>query len=203
MGIRVRTAVITAARVGPSNGGIPSTAVYKVAPSAHMSAAASTLLPSSCSGAMYCGVPTMFPGLVSFVVASMIRAMPKSVTMARRPDSSTLSGFRSRCTIPAACASVSASAICSPISATRCHGSRPVAAISAARDRPEMSSITIHGAPSCSTTSWIVITPGWFSRAAARASRIVRATSSACSAADTCRGSKTSLIATSRSSSWS
>ena len=35
---------------------------------------------------MYCGVPIMLPGLVSFVVASMIRAMPKSVTIARCPD---------------------------------------------------------------------------------------------------------------------
>src|SRR5271165_1132178 len=50
--------------------------------------------------------------------------MPKSATMARRPDSRMLSGLRSRCTIPAACAWPSASATCLPMSATRCQGRR-------------------------------------------------------------------------------
>ena len=47
----------TAVRVGPSNGGHPSTAVYRVAPSAHRSTGAWMDSPSICSGAMYCGVP--------------------------------------------------------------------------------------------------------------------------------------------------
>jgi hypothetical protein len=51
-GDRVRIAVMTAVSVGPPNGGRPSTAVYRVAPSAHMSAGGPASLPSSCSGAM-------------------------------------------------------------------------------------------------------------------------------------------------------
>jgi hypothetical protein len=45
-------AEMSAVSVGPLNGGLPSTMVYKVAPSAHMSAGGPTLIPSSCSGAM-------------------------------------------------------------------------------------------------------------------------------------------------------
>jgi len=71
-----------------------------------------------------------------------------------------------------------------PTSATpgpppRRQGIRPVARSQRPKTGPEMSCITFHGASSCSTTSWMVITPGWSSRAAARASRIMRATSSA------------------------
>ena len=56
-GERVKMAAHSAVRVAPSNGGLPSTAVYKVAPSAHISAAAPAPVPSICSGAMYSGVP--------------------------------------------------------------------------------------------------------------------------------------------------
>ena len=119
--------------------------------------------------------------------------------MARRPDSKMLSGLRSRCTIPAACAWPSASATWPPMSATRGQGRRVCRLISARRDGPATNSITIQGAPSCSTTSWIVMTPGWASRAAARASRSARATSPARSAG-CCGGSRSSLTATIRSS---
>src|SRR6266571_7400493 len=61
----VRMAAISAVRVAPLNGRVPSTAVYRVAPSAHMSAAASARVPSSCSGAMYSGVPIIIPVPVS------------------------------------------------------------------------------------------------------------------------------------------
>ena len=64
-GSRVKIAVISAVIDGPSNGGRPSTAVYSVAPSDHMSAAGPTVRPSSCSGAMYCGVPITVPVPVS------------------------------------------------------------------------------------------------------------------------------------------
>jgi hypothetical protein len=46
-------------------------------------------------------VPIRVPVLVSLVVASMILAMPKSVTTTRSPATKMLSGFRSLCTIPA------------------------------------------------------------------------------------------------------
>lgn len=60
--------------------------------------------PSRCSGAMYWGVPSTVPVAVSLVGASAIEAMPKSVTTTRSLASRMLSGFRSRWTIPAACA---------------------------------------------------------------------------------------------------
>ena len=69
-GERVKMAAHSAVRVAPSNGGLPSTAVYKVAPSAHMSAGGAGRMPSSCSGAMYSGVPIIIPVPVSLVVAS-------------------------------------------------------------------------------------------------------------------------------------
>ena len=71
--------------------------------------------------------------------------------------------------------------------------------ISAPRDGPSTNCITIHGAPSCSTTSWTVITPGWSRPPAARASRIVRAISSARSPAYRSGSSTTSFAATARS----
>jgi|SRR5450756_2123278 len=48
----VRIAFITAGRVPCPKGGVPSTAAYRVAPSAHMSAGAPTSAPSNCSGAI-------------------------------------------------------------------------------------------------------------------------------------------------------
>ena len=111
---RVRMAAHTAVSDDPSNGGRPSTAEYRVAPSAHRSPGASTAWPSSCSGGMYCGVPTSTAEAVSRKDASRMRAMPKSVITTRWPSRSTLSGLRSRCTIPAACAWASASAKAAP-----------------------------------------------------------------------------------------
>jgi hypothetical protein len=49
-----------------------------------MSAAVSTWLQSNCSGAMKRGVPITTPVLVSALVSSSIRAMPKSVTTTRQ-----------------------------------------------------------------------------------------------------------------------
>ena len=152
-------AFIRAGAESPPNGVEPSSAVYRVAPSAHISAGGPAS-PSNCSGAMYSGVPISTPKPVSRVVASSIRATPKSATMTRSPEIRMLAGLRSRCTIPAACACASAPAICLPMSATRGQGSGPCSLISASRDRPLTNSITIHGVPSCSTTSWIVITIG-------------------------------------------
>ncbi len=54
--------------------------------------------PLACSGDMYVGVPTVLPVTVSRVPASIARAIPKSVTMARpvAPSSRMLSGLTSR-----------------------------------------------------------------------------------------------------------
>jgi hypothetical protein len=65
-----------------------------------------------------------------------------------------------------------------------CQGRGPSRSILARSDVPATNCITIQGDSSCSATSWIVITPGWSSRAAACATRIVRATSPARSPGD-------------------
>ncbi len=71
-----------------------------------MSARASmSVSPIACSGAMYDGVPTAMPTVVSLSppAAETALATPKSVTTAWRPDSSTLPGLMSRCTTPREC----------------------------------------------------------------------------------------------------
>src|SRR5436305_1166207 len=62
--------------------------------------------PAACSGEMYAGVPIDVPICVSVAPPDSVRdaemafAMPKSVTTAAPPDSSTLSGLMSRWTMP-------------------------------------------------------------------------------------------------------
>ena len=83
------------------------------APSAQRSARASAGLPSSCSGAMYCSVPTMVPAPVSGAAPSASRSscrrVPRAVAQRARPKSSSfapafvsmmLPGLRSRWTMP-------------------------------------------------------------------------------------------------------
>src|SRR5258707_255189 len=92
-----------------------------------MSARPSTSSPDSASGATYCGVPTKKPVRVSRSSggSSASRAMPKSSSFTRRATGSYMmfSGFRSRWTMPAACAAASASASWR-ISATASAGAR-------------------------------------------------------------------------------
>jgi hypothetical protein len=56
--------------------------------------------PRTCSGAMNPGDPTLIPVRVTDV-ASRVCAIPKSMTLGPCAVSSTLPGFRSRCTTPA------------------------------------------------------------------------------------------------------
>ena len=70
-----------------------------------MSARLSILPPRACSGAMYAGVPSATPALVSDEVPLLwaspsALATPKSITTACRPVSITFSGLMSRWTIP-------------------------------------------------------------------------------------------------------
>ena len=66
--------------------------------------------PVACSGDMYAGVPSVLPAVVSVELPPSARAavialaMPKSVTTAASPASSTLSGLMSRWTMPWSCA---------------------------------------------------------------------------------------------------
>ena len=91
-----------------SNGPCPCTAAYSVAPSDHRSEAGVAGLPWMRSGAVKPGDPMTMPVWVSFGSPWKV-AMPKSVRTARPPSvSSTLLGFTSRCSTPAACAVASA-----------------------------------------------------------------------------------------------
>ena len=90
------------------NGAFPLAANATVTAQVKMSAAVPGR-PMICSGAMKPAEPTVMPVLVRLVVSSAW-AMPKSMTFGPAAVSSTLEGFRSRCTIPAAWIAVSASA---------------------------------------------------------------------------------------------
>ncbi len=76
-----------------------------------MSAAAVTSIPCACSGLRYWAVPITEP--VRVISEPPARAIPKSVTRTRPARSiSTLSGFRSRCTIPCSWANSAAESTC-------------------------------------------------------------------------------------------
>ncbi len=159
---------------GRSNGPRPSTAAYSVAPSDHRSEAGVALPPRTRSGAVNPGVPTTMSACVMPGSSANV-AMPKSLSTARpSAEISTLLGFTSRCSTPAACAVSRALSSRAPSSAACSGGSGPSSAMTCSRDRPPMNSMMIHGLPSSSTTSKTVTTAGWLSRAAVRASRRVR-----------------------------
>ena len=88
--------------VAARNGAPPISISYIKAPSAYTSVRASAGRPSTCSGAMYSGVPIVMPGLVSLQASDeVLRAMPKSRTLTKsvcpsRATRKTFSGFRSR-----------------------------------------------------------------------------------------------------------
>jgi len=149
------------AGLAPTNARRPVAISYSTQPTAHRSLLASASRPSSCSGARYCGVPTIVPCAVKGVpsvgdsrigspvplptpagpVIPVTRASPKSISLAPDFVSMTLPGLRSRCTIPARWARSSASAIWIPILSTSGIGSAP-RAIRAASVSPSTSSIT-------------------------------------------------------------
>ncbi len=116
-GGRDRWARTRAIRLSPSNGSLPVTRRQARHPRLYRSVQgpSSGWSPISCSGAMYAGVPA--PG--SARSSSPKRAaIPKSVSLrpgrgSRSPQNSRFAGFRSRCTIPRACAWARASRIAS------------------------------------------------------------------------------------------
>lgn len=150
----VITAVSVAMADPLSYGGMPSTAAYSSPPSDHRSAAGPGLCPRARSGEMYEGAPTSMP--VEVIEGSPSTcAIPKSVSTTRpsSPSMSTLDGFTSRCRMPSRWAARSTPRMASPTSAARLGVSVPSSRITSARDLPSISSITIHGRSSSSTTS--------------------------------------------------
>jgi len=152
----------------------------------------------ACSGAMYAGEPMIMPDVVSWA-SPISLAIPKSVSTTRSPDSNTLAGLRSRCTMPAWWAARRASAIANPIAATWATDSDPRVRMASESDSPRTNSMTMSGAPLCETTSCTVTMPGWLRRPAARASRMARSLNVARCASSRPGGRSSSLIATSRS----
>ena len=107
---------------------------------------------------MYVGVPTVNPTRVSAAVSPVAwvfascsaLAIPKSMIIAASPVSSTLSGFRSRWTMPRSCAWLSARATSRRMrTASRTDGS-VLAASRSPSERPSMYGIEYHGTPSTS-----------------------------------------------------
>src|SRR5690606_39034500 len=140
------------------NGEEPSTAAYSSTPSDHRSDSGPGVRPRARSGARHSGQPTPSPGIVSAELPSTI-AMPKSVSTTRPSLAiSTLAGFTSRCSTPAACAARSAASTSAPIPAARAGDIGPSASSTSPSDRPRTSSITIHGRPSSVATSYTVTT---------------------------------------------
>ncbi len=123
-------------------------------PRAQMSERASAALAlRTCSGDMYPGEPMTSPLAVSIswapaVLNSVIFEMPKSRTFtsgepSRRRVTKRFEGFRSRCTMPVACASASASQACRTKSTTCRTGIGPRFLSQAARSSPSRYSITM------------------------------------------------------------
>ena len=152
-------------------------------------------------------MPAISPVRVS-CTSSTARETPKSVSLTRPSSAmSTLPGFTSRCTTPAEWAAASPSATCCPMAATSAGGSRPRSPSAPASDRDGRYSITSQGRSSCTTTSNMLITCGWRSRAPIRPSRRIRCRDSSSASAspavlDTAADSS-SLTATVRFSSSS
>ena len=126
----------------PGNGRWPVVISYSRTPSAKRSDGGPASAPAACSGAMYAGVPMTARGCVRVGSGvSVIFARPKSSTFMPCRVIITLPGLRSRCTMPARCASVRASAICAPYRSTSSIGNGPLRS-RAASVSPSISSIT-------------------------------------------------------------
>ena len=97
--------------------------------------------------------------------------MPKSTTFTvPLAVTRTFSGFRSRCTTPAACAAPSAPAT-SIATATACSGENRDAPSTSRSERPSTYSLAMKRQPSASSNAYTVATDGCVMVAAARASR--------------------------------
>jgi len=151
---------------------------------------------------MYDGVPKINPVLV-IDPSPATDAMPKSASLAGPTSGTiTLPGLTSRWTMPASWAMSSAASSSTPIAAARAGDSGPVARTTSSRVGADTSSMTRYAVavPASASTSKTVVTDGWLSCAAARASRMTRARIASCSAAGTEGGKLTSFSATSRPS---
>ncbi len=155
----------------------PSTAAYKVAPSAQTSVAGVGSAPLASSGEKYAGVPVISPDWVIFSWP-MVRAIPKSEIFARSPSATRmLPGLTSRWTVPSSWAAARPSATWAPIQAARAGDIGPSWATISLRVRPGTYSITSQMWSPSSMASYTATTLRWFRAADERASRMARARS--------------------------
>ncbi len=138
-GVSLRMAASVPIAESARKGIRPASISYTIVPRLNRSLRASTASPDACSGDIYGAVPTIAPTLVSGVVVSDVDAAapvafarPKSTTFTRSAAGIMMfDGFRSRCTIDARCATISASATCAASRSARSAGRGPEAIRSA------------------------------------------------------------------------
>ena len=145
-----------------SNGKSPVSISYKITASEYTSDAGVSVRPCACSGLINSGVPNTIPSRVSCTDPGCISryvtlAKPKSSTLGKsaRPPclhKKTFSGLRSRCTIPATCASSSAPQTCIMMRSARRSSMGPSARTTRLIVLPSSSSITMNSVPSSSAS---------------------------------------------------
>ena len=128
----------------PLKGSSPVPANTIVTAHDHMSAAAVTRSPASCSGAMNAGLP-MTAGPDIPVVMPGTAASPKSITTGPSGPSRTLAGLKSRCTIPAACTATSAVSVATARRSRAAPPRGPICSTSSTSDGPLTYSLTMNG----------------------------------------------------------
>src|SRR6266567_5483246 len=129
----------------PVNGCLPVPANVIETAHDHMSAAAVTRLPASCSGAMYAGVPTAtWPERPVVVIPGTV-ASPKSITTGPSGPSTTLPGLKSRCTIPTACTAPSAVSVATAMRSSAEPERGPSCSTTSTSDSPLTYSLTMKG----------------------------------------------------------
>ena len=172
----------TATGESPVNGGVPVSSSNSSTPVEYTSERASTFSPRACSGDRYCAVPiTAAVWVTVAALSATARAMPKSITLtAPARVIMTFPGFTSRCTMPLRWEKSSAAQTSATISIARRGISRPSALSTSRRVRPSTYSMTMYGweplwPMTSSPVSYTATIAGWFSEAAACASRRNRA----------------------------
>src|SRR5947209_637014 len=149
------TAARMAAELSPVNGGSPSTAKYRTAPSDQMSASGVPV----CSGAMYDTAPTAPLGATAGSPIS--EAIPKSARWTSpNGDTNTFDGCRKRWTMSSSPAASSTPSSLIPSSATRSGSRGPAVATRWLRVGASISSVTTQGRSPSSTTSTMRARPG-------------------------------------------
>ena len=146
---------ITAALDPEPNGPWPAAVKVSTAPRLKMSLAGLILAPRTCSGDMYPGEPIIMLGTEA-ALASAAWDIPKSMTRGPSSASSTLDGFRSPCTTPAAWMALRLSASPAASASTVHTGSGPWSRTASVSEGPATYAVASQGvglSRSASTTS--------------------------------------------------